>query len=95
MPKPIFVCIPGASHSPQVYEPLKTALASYGYHTFPIALPSVGGNPATYDFTEDVIAIRSAVTHFVELREDVIVVMHSKYNSHFDSTLHNSSRVPR
>jgi pimeloyl-ACP methyl ester carboxylesterase len=75
--KPIFVCIPGASHSPQVYEPLKVALSSHGYTAVPVALPSVGGNPPTYDFTEDVITIRYLVTHLVESGRDVIVVMHS------------------
>jgi len=77
MSKPIFVCVPGASHSPQIYEPLKAALALYGYTAVPLALPSVGGNPPTYDFSEDVVAIRNLVTQIVESGADVIVVMHS------------------
>jgi pimeloyl-ACP methyl ester carboxylesterase len=77
MSKPIFVCVPGASHSPQVYEPLRAALSSYGYTAVPLALPSVGGNPPTYDFSEDVVAIRNLVTQYVESGADVIVVMHS------------------
>ena len=76
MSKPIFLCIPGASHSPRIYEPLKAALVCYGYTIVPIALPSVGGNPPTYDFTEDVVAIRHMATHLVESGNDVIVVMH-------------------
>lgn len=77
MSKPIFLCIPGASHSPRVYEPLKAALLCYGYTVVPLGLPSVGGKPPTYDFTEDVAAIRNMATHLVESGNDVIVVMHS------------------
>ncbi|TVY22022.1 hypothetical protein LARI1_G000089, partial [Lachnellula arida] len=77
MSKPIFLCIPGASHSPRVYEPLKAALLCYGYTVVPLGLPSVGGNPPTYDFTEDVAVIRNMATHLVESGNDVIVVMHS------------------
>lgn len=76
MSKPTFVCIPGASHSPLIYDPVKSGLAYYGYEVTPIALPSVGGNPATYDFTEDVRAIRHYVTYYADLGRDVILVMH-------------------
>lgn len=76
MSRPIFVCVPGASHSPLIYDPVKSALAYHGYEVTPIALPSVGGNPATYDFTEDVRAIRNYVTQLADSGRDVILVMH-------------------
>jgi pimeloyl-ACP methyl ester carboxylesterase len=76
MSKPIFVCVPGASHSPAIYDTVKSALAYYGYELTAIALPSVGCNPATYDFTEDVRAIRHVVSYYVDSGRDVVLVMH-------------------
>ena len=75
-PKPTFICVPGANHSANVFEPLKTALASYGYTVLPLTLPSIGSSPPTYDFTEDVTTIRNAVSHFVERGDEVILVLH-------------------
>lgn len=76
MSKPIFVCLPGASHSQVIYEPLKAELSFSGYIVIPVALPSVGGNPVTYDFTEDVQTVRNLVIELVEGGNDVILVMH-------------------
>ncbi|KAH8683191.1 Alpha/beta hydrolase fold-1 [Tricladium varicosporioides] len=77
MSKPIFVCIPGPSHPAVVFDPLKAALSLHGYTAIPINLPSIGGNPPTYDFTEDVLAIRNLVTQIADSGADVVVVMHS------------------
>jgi hypothetical protein len=77
MPKPTFVCVPGVSHSPLIFNPLKSELSSYGYEVIPLALPSVGARPVTYDFTEDVHTIRYIVSQLVESERDVIVVMHA------------------
>jgi pimeloyl-ACP methyl ester carboxylesterase len=77
MSRPVFVCVPGASHSHLIYEPLRAALASHGYSAYPVSLPSVGGNPPTYDFTEDVRAIRDLCAELVDSGQDVILVMHA------------------
>jgi pimeloyl-ACP methyl ester carboxylesterase len=77
MSRPVFVCVPGASHSHLIYEPLRTALAYYGYNAYPLALPSVGGNPPTYDFTEDVRAIRNICAELADSGQEVILVMHA------------------
>lgn len=53
------------------------ALSFHGYTAVPLALPSVGGNPPTYDFSEDVQAIRNLVTEISESGSDVILVLHS------------------
>lgn len=76
MSKPIFVCVPGASHSPLIWEPLQRSLAFHGYTTVPLSLPSVGGNPPTYDFSEDVQAIRNLCTEIADSGSDVILVLH-------------------
>lgn len=77
MSKPIFVCVPGASHSHLIWEPLKRSLGYHGYTAVPLPLPSVGGNPPTYDFSEDVQAIRNLVTEISDSGADVIVVLHA------------------
>jgi hypothetical protein len=58
------------------YEPLRIALSLHGYTVVPLGLPSIGGNPATHDFTEDVQAIRRLVTQIANSGSDVIVVLH-------------------
>ncbi len=76
MSKPTFVCIHGAWHSPSCFDGIKSMLSTYGYDCVCPSLPSVGGNPPTDDFTEDVTAIKSTVEELVNVK-DVIVVMHS------------------
>jgi len=76
MSKPTFICIPGVSHSPFIYDRLRAALAVHGYPMIPLALPSVGGRPATFDFTEDVRTIRNLTTQLVEAGKEVIIVMY-------------------
>ncbi|TVY84177.1 hypothetical protein LSUE1_G000950 [Lachnellula suecica] len=95
MSKPIFVCVPDASHSPQVYEPLKAALSSHGYTAIPLALPSVGGNPPTYDFSEDVMVVRSLVSQIVDSGAEVIVVMHAYGGIPGGEALHGLGRKER
>jgi hypothetical protein len=77
MSRPVFVCVPGASHSHLIYEPLRAALSLHGYTAMPVPLPSVGGNPPTYDFTEDVRAIRNICAELADSGADVILVMHA------------------
>lgn len=76
MSRPTFVCVPGAAHSPIIYDPVKSVLAYHGYEVVPLGLPSVGGTPATYDFTEDVRTIRNYIAQLADTGRDVILVMH-------------------
>ena len=76
MPKPAFVCLHGAWHSPACYDAVKSILTQDGYLCICPSLPSVGCNPPISDFTEDVRTIRSAVADLVK-DYDVIVVMYS------------------
>ena len=77
MSKPIFICVPGGSCSPEYYGPIRKGLTSRGYSSVTVDLPSVGAKPAKYDFTEDVQAIRESATKLVEAGEETIVVLHS------------------
>ena len=76
MSKPIFVCVPGVSHPPIIYDPLKASLSLHGYTAIPVQLPSIGANPPVYDFTEDVIAVRNVVSRLVDAGTDIVLVMH-------------------
>jgi hypothetical protein len=76
MSRPVFVCVPGACHSHLIFEPLKSVLSFAGYVVIPLALTSIGGNPPTYDFTEDVQAIRNLVSQLANSGHDIILVMH-------------------
>lgn len=77
MSKPTFVFVPGAWHTPAVYGGVIASLKTYGYPSVKVDLPSVGGAPPTYDFTEDVAAIKDAVTKLVEDGKHVVLVAHS------------------
>jgi hypothetical protein len=76
MSKPVFICVPEASSPSSIYEPVRRALSNHGYTAIPLALPSIGGSPPTYDFTQDVQAIRNLVIHVIDSGVDVIVVLH-------------------
>ena len=57
-PKPVFVFVPGAWHTPEVYAATREILEKQGFRTVGCALPSVGADPPVEDFKEDVAAIR-------------------------------------
>ena len=77
MSKPAFVLVPGAWQDPSYYGAVATGLKYHGYDSVTVTLPSTGASPPLYDFTEDVTAVRQAVTKFVENDRDVVVVAHS------------------
>jgi len=77
MSKPTFVLVPGAWHSPDTFDGVISGLETHGYSSVKVTLSSVGGNPPTYDFKEDVDAILAAVTKLAEQEKNVIVVAHS------------------
>jgi hypothetical protein len=95
MSRPIFVCVPGASQSPLIYDHVKSALAYYGYEVVPLGLPSVGGNPATYDFTEDVQTIRNYVAQLAETGRDIVLVMHGYSGIPGGEALHGLGKAER
>ena len=77
MSKAAFVLLPGAWHTPTAWEGVESKLTPHGYCIVRVALPSVGGDPPTYDFTEDVKVTKDAVTALVEQGSDVVIVSHS------------------
>lgn len=78
MQKPTIVCVPGAWHGPEIYDPAFSFLRSSGYPTVALPLPSAGASPALKDFSADVEIIRKGVSTLVEDEEkEVVLVTHS------------------
>ena len=77
MSKPVFVFVPGAWHTPDVYDPLISHLTSSGYESAKVTLPSVGASPPTYDFTEDVDAVKATINDLIKQEKDIVLVAHS------------------
>ena len=77
MAKPTVVCVPGAWHTPEIYDQVMNILDSHGYPTISLSLPSVGANPPKPDFADDVMAITTCLTSLVSEEKEVILVMHS------------------
>lgn len=76
MPKPIFVLIHGAWHTPACYNPIRSFLSAHGYTSICPSLPSAAFAPPPNPLEEDIKTIRSVVLDLVA-ENDVVVVMHS------------------
>ncbi|KAF1992983.1 alpha/beta-hydrolase [Amniculicola lignicola CBS 123094] len=78
MTKPTIVLVPGAWHTPEIYDSVVTHLDADDYPTISLPLPSVGASPAHTSFDADVKAIRDCLTQLVEVEEkEVVLVTHS------------------
>ncbi|KAF2762830.1 alpha/beta-hydrolase [Pseudovirgaria hyperparasitica] len=77
MSKPIFVFTAGAWNSPDTFDPVIDILAQNGYESRKIDLPSLGGDPVTKGFEEDVQLIRATVTELVDTTRSIVMVAHS------------------
>lgn len=75
--KPIIVFVPGAGHTPTIYDLVMAQLHTSQYRTTSVCLPSVGVSPGLEDFSADVAAVRATVLGLAELGLDVVVVCHS------------------
>lgn len=77
MSKPTVVFVPGAWHTPEVYNQVMELLKNYDYPTIGLPLPSVGATPAHTDFLGDVKCIRDCITELVNGGKEVMLVSHS------------------
>ena len=75
--KPTIVIVPGAWHLPIHFQPLTSRLEKAGYTVHALHLPSIGDNPTTVDFSEDVELIRDTIQQATDQGDDVVVVVHS------------------
>lgn len=74
--KPTFVVVPGAHHSAWHFSFTTKYLEEAGYRVAALTLPCYGGDIATYQYSDDLKAIRNVLERELE-RNDVILVMHS------------------
>ena len=78
MSKPTIVGVPGAWHSPEVYDGVFERLKDQGYATLGVTLPSVGAVPAHQNFDADLDTIRKELVRLVEEEgKEVVLVTHS------------------
>jgi pimeloyl-ACP methyl ester carboxylesterase len=74
--KPTFILVPGAWHSPEIWNKIVPALETKQYKCVRVALPSTMSNPAA-TFADDVNAVRRSIMAETTQGRDVVVVMHS------------------
>ena len=77
MSKPSLIFLPGAWHSPEIYDTIITKLNSYGYKSTALPLQAVIQKPAVNDLQPDINALRTAVLKEADAGNDVMVVGHS------------------
>jgi surfactin synthase thioesterase subunit len=77
MSKPSLIFLPGAWHSPEVFDTLISKLSAHGYTFKALPLQAVIQNPAVKDLQPDINALRSAVLKEADAGNDVMVIGHS------------------
>lgn len=74
--KPTLVFVPGAWHSPSVWDKVTAILEPQGYKCITVTLPTTISDP-TKSFKDDFQAVRDAITSETSQKHDVVVVLHS------------------
>ncbi|KAJ5899665.1 hypothetical protein N7495_004409 [Penicillium taxi] len=77
MNQPLFVFVPGAWHTPDVFDAVRDLLAKRGFESVPIATPSVGSPDNQTGLYADVGYTRGIVYDLVNKGRQVIIVGHS------------------
>ena len=77
MSKPSLIFLPGAWHSPEVFDTLISKLSAHGYTSKALPLQAVIQDPAVKDLQPDINALRSAVLKEADAGNDVMVIGHS------------------
>ncbi|KAH9219213.1 Alpha/beta hydrolase fold-1 [Leptodontidium sp. 2 PMI_412] len=75
--RPTLIFLPGAWHSPSVYDAVISKLTTYGYSCQALPLQAIVGRPAVTSLQPDIDALNTTVLAQVEAGKDVIVVGHS------------------
>ncbi|KAK2808473.1 hypothetical protein FQN50_004681 [Emmonsiellopsis sp. PD_5] len=76
--KPTILLTPGAWHVPAHFGPLTASLAALSYPVETVSLPTIGAEPPAKSLSDDVAAVRAALTRLIDDEgRDVVVVAHS------------------
>ncbi|KAK1991612.1 alpha/beta-hydrolase [Colletotrichum falcatum] len=74
---PTILFVPGAWHKPWVFDLVRDDLASRGYPTAAVALPSVGSTDVNAGLSQDANAVRDELRGLIDAGREVVVVAHS------------------
>jgi surfactin synthase thioesterase subunit len=77
MSKPSLIFLPGACHSPEVFDTLISKLSAHSYTSKALPLQAVIQKPAVNDLQPDIDALQSAVLKEADAGNDVMVIGHS------------------
>ncbi|KAK2784977.1 hypothetical protein FQN53_008028 [Emmonsiellopsis sp. PD_33] len=76
--KPTILLTPGSWHVPAHFAPLTTSLTALSYPVETVSLPTIGAETPTKSLSDDVAAVRTALTRLIDDEgKDVVVVAHS------------------
>lgn len=95
MSKPTLVLIPGAWHSPEIYNGIISKLSVHGYRCLTVSLLAVGHEPAVPDLQPDIDNVHAVVLGEVGQGRDVVVVAHSWGGIVAGASLEGLSKVER
>ncbi|OAX82648.1 hypothetical protein ACJ72_03010 [Emergomyces africanus] len=95
MPKPTIVFVPGAFHTPAIFDPVLPFLHVAGYSTTAVYLPSLGVSPGIPDLSADTEAVRIVVSGLAKLEKDILIVAHSYGGVPTTETLQGLSKKER
>lgn len=93
--KPVFIFLPGAWHSPSIYDAVISKLSNHGYKSQALPLQAIVAKPAVTTLQPDIDALNTAVRSEAEAGKDVIVVGHSWSGIIVGGALENLSKKSR
>ncbi|KAI1424667.1 Alpha/beta hydrolase fold-1 [Xylaria sp. FL1777] len=74
---PIIFFVPGAWHSPWVFDGVRSILSARGFGTETSSLATVGSADSSVGLSNDAAKVRSALTKLIDNGKEVILVVHS------------------
>ncbi|ETS82809.1 hypothetical protein PFICI_04685 [Pestalotiopsis fici W106-1] len=74
---PTFVFIPGAWHQPSCYDIARDDLASRGYESEYVSLPTVGAQPPNKGLADDVASARAVLQRLADEGKQIVLGVHS------------------
>jgi pimeloyl-ACP methyl ester carboxylesterase len=77
MSKPTIVFAPGAWHTPDCFDMVRSQLHQRGWETEAVTYPSVGAEPPTKGLVEDAAAVRATLEKLADDGKDIVLVVHS------------------
>lgn len=75
--KPTLVFVPGAWHTPDVFDAVRASLKTSGYPSVALALPCNGAEPPNKTLADDSNLVASEIEKLADEGKKVVVVAHS------------------